>query len=196
MEEIIGKSNIYQDNDDKLLRIKTLRYDTQLIIKKYTENNNNNIINFKQNKLEKKIHYYENLKNDLIKLKKKMKVSDDTKALTKVQDKLDKLKIIIEIDKYKKEYIKRKNKYFYLNKYIYINGKRRKQYNKVDNENLPDNNTTIEFWNGVYNSNKDLILEENIFEEVFNKYENKIRYEDDDEITEKEVERAIKNISN
>ena len=55
-----------------------------------------------------------------------MKVSDDTKALTKVQDKIDKLKIIIEIDKYKKEYVKRKNKYFYLNKYIYINGKKRK----------------------------------------------------------------------
>ena len=66
-------------------------------------NNNNNIVNFKENKLEKKIKYYESLKNNMIKLKKVMKVNDDEKAMNKIQDKIDKIKIIIEIDKYKKE---------------------------------------------------------------------------------------------
>ena len=41
-----------------------------------------------------------------------MKVANEERAMLKVQDKIDKLKIILEIEKYKKEFNKNQNHYY------------------------------------------------------------------------------------
>ena len=76
--------------------------------------------------------------NNLILLKKKMKTQDDAIAIRKIKDKIDKLKIIIEVDKQKRQFYKQQNKYFYNNKFLFKFGKRKINYQRVNDEELPN----------------------------------------------------------
>ena len=116
-------------------------YATIMIISNYIKKKNNfnlNINEFKNIKLNKKLIYLEELKRDKNKLLKKMKTKNEEKALLKLQDKIDKVKAVIEIERLQREKNKEKNMYFYNNKYNFIYGKKKINYEKVEEEELPN----------------------------------------------------------
>ena len=145
IDEIINNHTLIF-SDDRIERVKCLIYSTIIIINQKIEKRNNNegrIIKFKENKLERKLKYLEKISNDLILLKKKMKTQNEERARRKIKDKIDKLKIIIEVDKQKREFYKQQNKYFYNNKFLYKFGKRKINYQKLNDEELPNKNESI-----------------------------------------------------
>ena len=122
-----------------------------------------------------------------------MKVNNEKKAMLKVKDKIDKLKIILEIEKYRKEFNKKQNHYYYINKYILKNGKRNKFNKRLQEDELPSNYETNEFWSNIYSCNKEV----NINNELININNDEMEIEENElEITKEEIITAIKRIPN
>ena len=147
-------------------------------------------MNSKNVKLNKKLTYLEELKRIKNRLMKKMKTKNEEKALLKLQDKIDKVKAVIEIERLQKEKNKEKNMYFYNNKYNFIYGKKKINYQKVEEEEQPNDEISDEYWRDIYNSNISIEFNEELFN-LLNKYEHITTHED---ITEEEIKQSIKRI--
>ena len=141
----IEENKIYKifENDiinDRIKIIKYVVYSTIIIIDKYInkKNNKNGIINnFKENKLINKINFFRSLKEDMEKLKKKMKVKDENKAILKLEDKIAKLNTIIEIDKLKNVKIKKNIIINVIINIIMYLERRRRNIKKQKKKNFP-----------------------------------------------------------
>ena len=84
--------------------------------------------------------------------------------------KINKLNTIIEILKLRNDKKKEKNKYYYLNKYKFKNGKKDKEIIRVKDEELPDNESTIKLWEELYQSNVNINLENDEINKMIEKY--------------------------
>ena len=107
----------------RIEQIKCIIYATVIVINNYIKKKNRvdiNISNFKDIKMNKKLEYLKSLKNDMERLKKKMKTKDEEKAKLKLQDKIDKLKTTVDIERLRIEKNKERSRYFYNNKYYFV----------------------------------------------------------------------------
>ena len=69
-------------------------------------------------------------------------------------------------------------------------GKKKINYKKVEEEEIPERHYTFECWNNLYTSNTDLELNEGLLK-LLNKYENRTTHVDEDR-TEEEIKQAIR----
>ena len=63
-----------------------------------------------------------------------MKTKDEKKALLKQEDKIDELETAIEIEWLQREKNKEKNKYCYSNEYYFVYGKKKINYERINEE--------------------------------------------------------------
>ena len=182
---------------EKVEQLQYIGYAIIMIINSFIKKKNGNHLNindFKNVKLNKKLTYLEELKKDKNRLLKKMKTKNEEKALLKLQDKIDKVKAVIEIERLQKEKNKEKNMYFYNNKYNFIYGKKKINYQKVEDEELPNDGISKEYWKDIYNSNINIEFNEELLH-LLNRYEHITTHVDED-ITEEEIKQSIKRIPN
>ena len=108
---------------------------------------------------------------------------------------MNKIKIIMEIIELKRDKRKKTRRFYLLNNFKCINGKKEQERIVINKEELPNTEETKNLWENLYKPNIGIDFNNEEIKEMLNKYDN-IQPHKDENIREDEIINSIKSVPN